>query len=81
MATIQIELPDQLVRDAQSAGLLSPAAMEELLRKQLRARSLKKLISATESIASANDLPYMSPEEVAEEIATMRAERRAAAKS
>jgi len=81
MATIQIELPDQLVRDAQSAGLLSSAAMEELLRKQLRARSLKKLISATDSIANSNDLPYMSPEEVAEEIAAMRAERRAAVKS
>jgi hypothetical protein len=81
MTTIQIELPDQLAQEAQSAGLLSPAAMEELLRKQLRARSFKKLVSAMDSIAGGNDLPYMSPEEVADEIAVMRAERRAAIKS
>ena len=34
-----------------------------------------------DKIAAANDLPYMSPEEVAEEIKLMRAEKRAAAKT
>jgi hypothetical protein len=81
MATIQIELPDQLVQEAERAGLLSPAALEELLRARLRRKSLDKLFSAMDGIAATNDLPYMSPEEVAEEIKIMRAEKRAAAKT
>jgi hypothetical protein len=81
MATVQIELPDQLVQEAEQAGLLSPAVLEELLRDGLRRKSLDKLFSAMDSIAATNDLPYMSPEEVAEEIKIMRAERRAAAKT
>jgi hypothetical protein len=78
MTTVQIELPDQLAQDAERAGLLSPAAFEELLREGLRARSRDRLHAAMDRIAATNDLPYMSPEEVAEEIAIMRAEERAA---
>jgi hypothetical protein len=81
MATVQIELPDQLVQEAERAGLLSPAELEEWLRARLRRKSLDKLFSAMDTIAATNDLPYMSPEEVAEEIKIMRAEKRAAAKT
>lgn len=81
MATIQIELPDQVAQEAERAGLLSPEALEELFRAGLRRKSLDKLFSAMDSIAATNDLPYMSPEEVAEEIKIMRAERRAAVKT
>jgi hypothetical protein len=81
MTTVQIELPDELAQKAEQAGLLSPAVLGELLSEKLRAKSLQELLRATEIIAANNDLPYMSPEEVAEEIAAMRAERRAAAKS
>jgi len=81
MATIQIELPDQIAQEAERAGLLSPEALEELLRQGLKRKSLDKLFEAMDKIAAANDLPYMSPEEVAEEIKLMRAEKRAAAKT
>ena len=36
MATIQIELPDQIAQEAERAGLLSPEALEELLRQGLK---------------------------------------------
>jgi hypothetical protein len=78
MTTVRIDLPDQLAQDAERAGLLSPAALEELLRKQLRTQSAGALQVAMDRISAVNDLPYMSPEDVAEEIAAMRAERRAA---
>jgi hypothetical protein len=78
MTTIQIELPDQLAQEAERAGLLSPTVLEELLREKLRAQSLDELREAMDRMHALNDLPYMSPEEVAEEIAVMRAERRAA---
>ena len=81
MATVQIELPDQLAQEAQSAGLLSPTALEKLLREQLRTQSMEQLRQAIERMDTLDDTPYMSPEEVAEEIALMRAERRAALKS
>jgi hypothetical protein len=81
MTTVQIELPDQLAQDAERAGLLSPTALEELLREKLRVQSLQELLRVSDGIAAKNDLPYMSPEEVAEEIALMRAEKRAATKS
>ena len=81
MTTVQIELPDQLAQDAERAGLLSPTALEELLREKLRVQSLQELLRVTDGIAATNDLTYMSPEEVAEEIALMRAEKRAATKS
>jgi hypothetical protein len=80
MTTVQIELPDELAQKAEQAGLLSPAVLGELLREKLRTKSLQELLRITESIAANNDLPYMSPEEVAEEIAIMRAERRTVSK-
>jgi hypothetical protein len=77
MRTVEIQLPDKLAQDAERAGLLSPEALEELLRKQLRTQSAAALQVAMDRISVVNDLPYMSPEDVAEEIAAMRAERRA----
>ncbi len=81
MATVRIDLPDQLVQDAERAGLLSSAALEDMIRQRLRTKSLDELLNTADSIASENDVPYMSPEEIAEEIKIMRAEKRAAAKS
>lgn len=43
MTTVQIELPEQLAREAHSAGLLSPRKMEALLRAQLRREAVAEL--------------------------------------
>ena len=79
MATIQIELPDELVEQAQQAGLLSQDQIEALLRERLKTHRIDLLFSAMDKMANLEDSPFLSPEEVAEEIATMRAERRAKA--
>lgn len=77
MTTVQITLPDQLAQDAQRAGLLSPARLENWLRDQLESQRVDELFSAMDRMAGV-DLPAaMSPEGVAQEIAAMRAERRA----
>jgi Arc/MetJ family transcription regulator len=76
MKTVQIDLPDQLVQEAQRAGLLSSQELERWLREQLKARSAAQLFSAMDRLAAADGPEPMSPEEVAEEIAAMRAERR-----
>ena len=76
MTTLQITLPDQLAHEAERAGLLSPEALEQLLRDKLKARHVDELSSAMDRMAAIDDPTIMSPEEVASEIAATRAERR-----
>ena len=77
MTTVQITLPDQLAQEAQRAGLLSPARLEKWLRDQLKDQRVDELFSAMDCMAGVDEPAAMSPEDVAQEIATMRAERRA----
>jgi hypothetical protein len=77
MTTVQINLPDQLAQEAQRAGLLSPARLEKWLRDQLRDQRVDELFLAMGRMADLKEPTAMSPEDVAQEIATMRAERRA----
>jgi hypothetical protein len=76
MTTVEITLPDQLAQEARSAGLLSPELFEQWLREQLKAQKAEQLFSAMDRMAAVDEPPVMSPEDVAEEIAAMRAERR-----
>ena len=77
MTTVQITLPDQLAQEAQRAGLLAPARLEQWLREQLKTQRVDALFTAMERMAAVKEPAVMSPEEVATEIAAMRAERRA----
>jgi hypothetical protein len=77
MTTVQITLPDELAREAERAGLLSSESLEELLRKQLKAKVAGDLIALLNKLDATDSKDYMSPEEVAEEIRAMRAEKRA----
>ncbi|HWR77552.1 MAG TPA: hypothetical protein VN283_10145 [Thiobacillus sp.] len=79
MTTVHINLPDQLAQEAKQAGLLSEAALAKLLREQLQARRQNAFFTALERMEQTPEPPAMSPEDVAEEIRTMRAERRARA--
>jgi post-segregation antitoxin (ccd killing protein) len=76
MTTIQFTLPDQLAEDARRAGLLSSQALERLLREELEEQLQGEFFEAVERMSQVADVPVMSPEEVAEEIRLMRAERR-----
>ncbi len=77
MTTVQITLPDQLAQEAQRAGLLSPEIIERMLREQLKTRHVDELFQAMDRMAAIDTPAAMSPEEVAEEIRVMRAQRRA----
>jgi len=74
MTTLTIDLPDNL---AQDAGLLDQDAIETMLRENLRRRSVDELFDTMDRMAAVNEPAIMSPEEVADEIRTMRAEQRA----
>jgi hypothetical protein len=77
MTTVTITLPDQLAQEAQNAGLLSPELFAKWLRDQLKAQRAEALLQAADRMNSVNHAEVLSPEAVAEEIAAMRAERRA----
>jgi hypothetical protein len=78
MTRVEITLPDQLAAEAQRAGLLTPEAIERMVREQLRAERIDKLKQARQQLA-ANPLPPMTPEEIQAEIDAYRAEQRRAA--
>jgi Arc/MetJ family transcription regulator len=77
MTTVQITLPDALAQEAERAGLLAPERVEKWLRDELKSKAWEDLSAAMERMSAVDDPPYMSPEDVAEEIKRMRSERRA----
>ena len=76
MTTVQITLPDQLAEEARRAGLLTEAAIEQMVREAIRRRALSELKDAMDRMAAVEG-PVMTPEEILEEIKSARAERRA----
>ncbi len=80
MTTVQISLPDQLAKEAQRAGLLSPERIEQILREELRSERIERLNQARAKLA-AEPLPPMTPEEIQTEIDNYRTETRRAAGS
>lgn len=80
MATLELELPDQLARDARKAGLLSAKAIEELLREAIRKRAAQEFLAVAHRVATAR-IPPMSEEEIQAEVnAVRKAKRRARAR-
>lgn len=77
MTEVTMSLPDDLARQAQRAGLLSSERLEQWLRGQLNNERVEELFAAIDRMAAIQPAAVMSPEDVAEEIAAMRAERRA----
>lgn len=77
MTTVQITLPDQLAQEAQSAGLLTSATIERMLRELLKLQHVDDLFGAMDRMGAIDAPAAMSPEEIAQEIRIMRAEQRA----
>ncbi len=74
MTTIEIELPDQLADEAKRAGLLQPATFARILREYLKPRKTEELFAAMERMSTV-EAPAPTPEEIAEELHALRAER------
>jgi ribonuclease I len=75
MTTVQITLPDELAQKAASAGLLSPEAMEAMLREQLRRQAVDALRAMWER-APVDELTLAIEQEIVDEVRAVRAERR-----
>jgi hypothetical protein len=77
MTVVQITLPDDLAREAASAGLLAPDVIARMLRERLRAEPMVRMQAARQTLA-AEPLPPMTPEEIRAEIEAYRSGQRRA---
>lgn len=73
--TVTIELSDEQSEIADRAGLLTNAAIEQLMHKEIRRRAATELYEMTQPLRDAN-FPPMSVEEIAEIVKAERRERR-----
>ena len=76
MTTVQIELPDATAQAARAAGLLTPQALDRLLKDALkRQQAADSLLSVADRVAAAGIEP-MSMDEINAEVKAARAQRR-----
>lgn len=75
MTTVQITLPDDLAQKGATAGLLSPEAMEAMLRDQLRRRAGEQLRALWQRTPQEELTPEIE-QEIVEEVRKARAEQR-----
>lgn len=73
---VTLELPEDLEREIEKAGLFAPDVVEAMFREQLRRFHLGELLRDTREMAT-GDIPPMTLEEIQEEVNAVRAERRA----
>jgi hypothetical protein len=72
---LTVNLPDTLAKEAKAAGLLTPEAIERLLREAVRRKAVDELFEAADRLAAAN-LPPMTMEEIQAEVDAVRKARR-----
>jgi hypothetical protein len=76
MTMIQIDLPEATAKAARDAGLLTPAALEQLITDAIRRQAGRRLLEVAKTIHDAG-IEEMSMDEINEEVQAVRAERRA----
>lgn len=62
MTNITVSLPDDLAQAARSAGLLTPEAIESLLREAMKKRQVDELFATMDKLAALE--PELSEEEI-----------------
>lgn len=76
MTQLVLNLPDELARRAEEAGLLSDAAIQRLLEDAMRREAGRRLLEIADRIQAAG-IPPMTDDEIVAEVKAVRAERRA----
>ena len=73
---VNVELPQDLKREIENAGLLAPDVVEAIFREQLRRFHVGELLEEAREMA-ADTIPAMTTEEIQKEVDAVRARRRA----
>lgn len=71
---LEIELPDNVARDARAAGLLTPDALRELIEDVMRRRAGQSLLAGAARGSAATTAP-MTLSEIQVEVKAVRRER------
>ena len=77
---VTVELPDDLEREIEKAGLLAPDAVEAIFREQLSRFRVRELLKDARAMA-ADEISPMTTEEIQEEVDAVRSRRRAQVRS
>ena len=72
---LKVNLPDTLANEAKAAGLLTPQAIERLLREAVRSQAVNELFETADRLAAAN-IPPMTMQEIQAEVDAVRKARR-----
>ena len=72
---LKVNLPESLANEAQAAGLLTPSAIERLLREAVRLQAIGELFNTADRLAAAN-FPPMTMDEIQAEVDAVRKARR-----
>jgi hypothetical protein len=72
---LTVNLPDTLANEAKAAGLLTPEAIERLLREAVQRNAVNELFEAADRLAAAN-IPPMTMQEIQAEVDAVRQARR-----
>ena len=73
--TVTLELPEELEREIEKAGLLAPDTVEAIFREQLRRFHLGELLKDARKMA-ADNIPPMTMEEIQAEVDATRSMKR-----
>ena len=75
MTELTVTLPDALAKEAAQEGLLTPEAISQMLREEIRRRSVAELFQAMDRMAAVPGEPMTEDEIQAEIDAVRRAAR------
>ena len=75
MTEVTVNLPDGLAKEAAQAGLLTPQAIEQMLREAVRRKAVDELFATADRMADAN-IPAMTMQEIQAEVDAVREARR-----
>ena len=68
---LKLTLPAELAREAEAAGLLSPRAVERLLKDEIRRAAARRLAEGAGRVAAAG-LPALTLAEIQKEVDAVR---------
>lgn len=74
MSEVVLTLPDDLAEEARAMGIFRPITITSLIKEAVRRRKVNHLFDTMDRLAALPDRP--TEEEIAEEIAAVRRERR-----
>ncbi len=75
---LKLNLPDRLAREAQAAGLLTPAALAQLLKDAMRRRAGQSLLAGAARATQSGSKP-MSMKAIQAEVNSVRRARKSRA--